>query len=297
MVASVVDGRVGYCEHEPLRTHSDETRALLGRLLRIAGAAADFDVPTDDVVHFDFSHANVLSVDGEAHHGRRRLGGHDDRRRGLRSRHARALHLRAAPHATRCSRLRPDRTDARVLPLYAAHMVLRQVDWSLRNADDFTIRWWLDLGDRAVWPPSALGSVAVMIELPTLTLHELADGVFVWLQPGGESGVSNAGVIVDDDGLTVVDTLMVRVAVGAVRGRGRTASAAPCAGSCSRTRTSTTSAAPAASRTRWCSARRRRVELLDGEMPVDAYKSFMPAFDDGVRRARRDRHAARSRTS
>ena len=41
-------------------------------------------------------------------------------------------------------------------------------------------------------------------------MHELADGVFVWLQPGGESGVSNAGAIVDDDGITVVDTLMVR---------------------------------------------------------------------------------------
>ena len=49
-----------------------------------------------------------------------------------------------------------------------------------------------------------------MIELPVLTLHELADGVFVWLQPGGESGVSNAGAVVDDDGITVVDTLMVR---------------------------------------------------------------------------------------
>ncbi len=42
------------------------------------------------------------------------------------------------------------------------------------------------------------------------TLSELADGVYAWIQPGGESGVSNAGVVVDDDGLTVVDTLMVR---------------------------------------------------------------------------------------
>jgi cyclase len=47
-------------------------------------------------------------------------------------------------------------------------------------------------------------------DVPTNRLHELADGVFVWLQPGGESGVSNAGVIVEDDGITVVDTLMVR---------------------------------------------------------------------------------------
>ena len=49
-----------------------------------------------------------------------------------------------------------------------------------------------------------------MIDAPPLTLHEIADRVWVWLQPGGESGVSNAGVVGDDDGLTVIDTLMVR---------------------------------------------------------------------------------------
>ncbi len=47
-------------------------------------------------------------------------------------------------------------------------------------------------------------------DLPTNTLHEIADGVFVWLQAGGESGVSNAGVVIDADGATVIDTLMVR---------------------------------------------------------------------------------------
>jgi cyclase len=47
-------------------------------------------------------------------------------------------------------------------------------------------------------------------DVPTHALHELADGVFVWLQPGGESGVSNAGVVLDADGATVIDTLMVR---------------------------------------------------------------------------------------
>src|SRR6478735_3037073 len=58
--------------------------------------------------------------------------------------------------------------------------------------------------------PAGIATVAVVTDVPTLTLHELADGVWVWLQPGGESGVSNAGVIADDDGLTVVDTLIVR---------------------------------------------------------------------------------------
>jgi cyclase len=118
-----------------------------------------------------------------------------------------------------------------------------------------------------------------MVTTPTRTLHELVDGVFVWLQPGGESGVSNAGAIVDDDGITVVDTLMVRsqwepfaaaVAklglpvrrillthahidhVGGTR-------AFPNAGVYASPQTSA---------------------LLDGEMPVGAYKAFMPAFGD-----------------
>ncbi len=46
--------------------------------------------------------------------------------------------------------------------------------------------------------------------MPTNALHEIADGVFVWLQAGGASGVSNAGVVVEGDGITVIDTLMVR---------------------------------------------------------------------------------------
>ena len=43
-----------------------------------------------------------------------------------------------------------------------------------------------------------------------LSLTELGDGVYAWLLPGGETGVANAGVVVDDDGITVIDTLMVR---------------------------------------------------------------------------------------
>jgi cyclase len=40
-------------------------------------------------------------------------------------------------------------------------------------------------------------------------LQALGDGVWAWLQPGGGSGISNAGVVADDDGLTVIDSLMV----------------------------------------------------------------------------------------
>ncbi len=117
-----------------------------------------------------------------------------------------------------------------------------------------------------------------MAPIPVLTLHELADGVFVWLQPGGESGVSNAGAVVDDDGITVIDTLMVRSQwepfVDAVNRLGRPVRRIllthahidhvggtrgfPNAGVYGSPQTS---------------------QLLDGVMPVDAYKAFMPAFD------------------
>jgi cyclase len=110
-------------------------------------------------------------------------------------------------------------------------------------------------------------------------LDEIADGVFVWIQPGGESGVSNAGVVVDDDGLTIIDTLMVRSqwepfaeAVAALGGPVRrivlTHAHVDHVGG--------TKAFPNAK----VLGSQQTSTLLDGAMPVDAYKAFMPAFTD-----------------
>jgi cyclase len=123
----------------------------------------------------------------------------------------------------------------------------------------------------------AEGYRAVMAAIPTRTLHELAEGVWVWLQPGGESGVSNAGVIADDDGLTVVDTLMVRSQwqpfADAVARLGKpvrrvvlTHAHVDHVGGTKAFPMSSVIGSPQTS------------QLLDGEMPVGAYKAFMPAF-------------------
>ena len=41
----------------------------------------------------------------------------------------------------------------------------------------------------------------------TTGLHEVADGVFAWLQPDGGWGWSNAGLLATDDSALLVDTL------------------------------------------------------------------------------------------
>ena len=114
---------------------------------------------------------------------------------------------------------------------------------------------------------------------PTRTLHPVGDGVYAWLQPGGETGVSNAGVIVDDDGITVVDTLMVRsqwepfaAAVNKlglpVRRVVLTHAHIDHVGGTKAFRNAAVFASPYTS------------DVLDQEMPMDAYKAFMPAFSE-----------------
>lgn len=111
------------------------------------------------------------------------------------------------------------------------------------------------------------------------SLEQLAEGVWVWIQPGGETGVSNAGVIADADGLTVVDTLMVRsqwepfaeavAALGQpVRRVVLTHAHVDHVGGTTKFRNAAVYATRVTS------------DLLDQAMPIDAYKAFMPAFAD-----------------
>jgi aminoglycoside phosphotransferase len=140
MVTSVTEGRSGYCEHAALRARHPE---LLDRLRATAARAEDADTPTTDAVHYDFSPLNILAagdrvtgvVDwngattGDASFDLVTLAFYTDD---------------PEAHATLLDRARA-RTDPRALHLYAAHMVLRQLDWSLRYHPD-QLHQFTDLG-------------------------------------------------------------------------------------------------------------------------------------------------------
>jgi cyclase len=111
----------------------------------------------------------------------------------------------------------------------------------------------------------------------TPALEELADGIYVWLQLPGETGVSNAGVIADWDGLTVVDTLMVRSQwepfAAAVKELDQpvkrvllTHAHIDHVGGTTAFRNAMVLGSPATS------------ALLDQPMPLEAYKTYMSAF-------------------
>ncbi|MGH9223756.1 MAG: MBL fold metallo-hydrolase [Acidimicrobiales bacterium] len=110
-------------------------------------------------------------------------------------------------------------------------------------------------------------------------LQTLGDGVWAWIQAGGGSGISNAGVVADDDGLTVIDSLMVRsqwepfaAAVAElgppVRRLVLTHAHVDHVGGSRAFTMAAVYGSPATS------------ALLDQPMMVPAYKAFMPAFAD-----------------
>jgi hypothetical protein len=143
MIASVVDGRVGYCEHGAMLGHSDETRALLERLRRVAAEASGASVTEADVVHCDFSPLNLLT-DGSRITG---VVDWDGATNGDASFDLVTLALYTYDYDVRDTLLAQaaEETDPDALALYAAHMALRQVDWTIRNHEEFEVEWFIGI--------------------------------------------------------------------------------------------------------------------------------------------------------
>ena len=129
---TVLQGGEGYCLHASLRQHSPETAEMLQTLQALVAAYQGAIEETNEIVHFDFQPANLLihdnAVSGVVDWDGVRAGdsafdlatvlfyGYDDSQ------------VRDALWAQALAR-RP----IQVLSVYLAHLILRQVDWSLRH--------------------------------------------------------------------------------------------------------------------------------------------------------------------
>jgi aminoglycoside phosphotransferase (APT) family kinase protein len=129
---SIFEGFEEYCRVDTLKNHSPETRRMLDHFERIAAAACHTPCPVSDVVHWDFHGGNIL-VDGD------RVSGVIDWD-GLRFGDASFDLMTLLFYSYREEYVRRPLWDEarshsseRLLQLYLAHVIIRQLDWSIRN--------------------------------------------------------------------------------------------------------------------------------------------------------------------
>ena len=146
---SIVESvRVGYSEYAVVGTlerHSDESRELLALCRTVAERHADAVRGPRDVVHWDFTLANVLVHGGE-------ISGVIDwsgTRTGDRLFDLATLVYYARGEAPELERYVVERIGREGLSVYLAHMAVRQSDWSVRHhgreAGDEVVAYSLEL--------------------------------------------------------------------------------------------------------------------------------------------------------
>jgi hypothetical protein len=137
VVNTVLSGGQGYCIHESLQHHSPVTAHLLHQLQEIVVKYQEDITETDDIVHFDFQHANVL-----VHH--QEISGivdWDATSAGDAAFDLATLLFYAYDEVAIREHLWQyilRRVPLSVVSVYLAHLILRQVDWSLRHHDQTT---------------------------------------------------------------------------------------------------------------------------------------------------------------
>lgn len=127
-----MEGHIGYCIIETLRTYSPESAAILDRLQRIVEAHAAECPRRRDIVHWDFHNNNVLMDNN-------RVSGVIDWERSYSGDRAFDLAImlfytwrfRDFREALGCALL--ERTTKGAVAVYLAHMIVRQLDWSMRH--------------------------------------------------------------------------------------------------------------------------------------------------------------------
>jgi len=141
---TLTEGGSGYCLHEPLRTHSPATRRLVERIEEIGRSIPTSGWPGDDIVHWDLHAGNVLQVDGvvtaiiDTEYAVIGDAGFDLVTLALSSLdHEAEAGVRARLWASADTVAEPQHTA------YVAHLLLRIIDWSIRNHGATDLDRWL----------------------------------------------------------------------------------------------------------------------------------------------------------
>jgi hypothetical protein len=146
VVDTVLVGGDGYCLLDSLRTYSSTTEELLHTLQGIVIAHWNEQFETNDVVHFDFNPSNILTENGQ-------ISGVIDWEgtcagdctfdlATLLFYAYDALDVRE--HLLQTIR---QRVSLAILSVYMAHLILRQVDWSIRYHNPATVDYYLRVAE------------------------------------------------------------------------------------------------------------------------------------------------------
>ena len=149
VVDSVLVGGDGYCLLDTLRTYSSTTAKLLAALQEIVLAHRDEHYEMNDVVHLDFNPFNILlehdqvsgvvdwegSCVGDATFDLATLLFYSYQTLDVREHLLRAIQKRVGPG---------------ILSVYMSHLILRQVDWSIRYHDRATVDSYLRVAEQVL---------------------------------------------------------------------------------------------------------------------------------------------------
>lgn len=149
MIHSVDVGCDNFCNPESLRDYSSETRELLNAIQGFARTATGIRTELSDIVHFDFHPGNILTRNGSVASVIDWTGTCvGDATFDL----ATLLYYiyENEPHRVQLSNEILARVEAPVLRLYLSHIMLRQLNWSIRHHDSATIERHLARSQRIV---------------------------------------------------------------------------------------------------------------------------------------------------
>jgi thiamine kinase-like enzyme len=145
VINTVLFGGDGYCLHASLQQHSQGTSDLLQTLQTLVMAHQDEPHRTNDIVHGDFQHSNILIHDEQISG----IVDWDGSFAGDCTFDIATLLFYSYDTVDVREQLwgeALERASLKLLSMYFAHLILRQVDWSLRYHDQTTSERYITRG-------------------------------------------------------------------------------------------------------------------------------------------------------